>query len=123
MLRGIWSDTVRMGTGRKDQVSGFVRGNVLRVLARRWPDGWPGAPAGRAWDAGQALMDLGRVLCTARAPACERGCPLRAGCPAADSGQVTQVTPLDGARAGTWVRCVSVAAGCSRQSQQTDGWL
>lgn len=67
--------------------------NVRRVLARRWPDGWPGAPAGRGWSAGQALMDLGRMVCTARAPACESGCPLRAGCPAADAGQVAQVTP------------------------------
>jgi A/G-specific adenine glycosylase len=67
--------------------------NVRRVLARRWPDGWPGAPTDRAWDAGQALMDLGRVVCTARAPACDLGCPLRAGCPAADAGQVAEVTP------------------------------
>ena len=67
--------------------------NVRRVLARRWPDGWPGAPTDRVWDAGQALMDLGRVMCTARAPACDLGCPLRAGCPAADAGQVAEVTP------------------------------
>ncbi len=67
--------------------------NVRRVLARRWPAGWPGAPPGRAWDAGQALMDLGREVCTAREPACDRGCPLRPGCPAADTGQVAQVTP------------------------------
>lgn len=33
VLRGIWSDTVRMGKGRKDQVSGFVRGNALRLPA------------------------------------------------------------------------------------------
>lgn len=67
--------------------------NVARVLARRWPDGWPGAPQGRAWQAGQALMDVGRRICTARAPACEHGCPLRDGCPAADSGRVREVTP------------------------------
>ncbi len=67
--------------------------NVRRVLARRWPGGWPGAPSGRAWEAGQAVMDLGRVVCTARAPACDRGCPLREGCPAADAGQVAEVTP------------------------------
>ncbi len=68
--------------------------NVARVLARRWPDGWPGTPAGRAWQAGQALMDLGREVCTARAPSCEHGCPLRAGCPAAQAGTVAQVTPV-----------------------------
>lgn len=67
--------------------------NVRRVLARRWPDGWPGAPNDRAWEAGQALMDLGRLVCTARAPACARGCPLREGCPAADGGHVAEVTP------------------------------
>jgi iron complex outermembrane receptor protein len=33
VLRGIWSDTVRMGNGRKDQVSGFLRGNVLTLPA------------------------------------------------------------------------------------------
>lgn len=67
--------------------------NVRRVIARRWPAGWPGAPDGKAWDAGQALMDLGRVVCTARAPACDDGCPLRSGCPAADAGNVSEVTP------------------------------
>ena len=67
--------------------------NVRRVLARRFPAGWPGAPAGAAWAAGQALMDLGRVHCTARAPRCDAGCPVRRGCPAADAGTVADVTP------------------------------
>jgi A/G-specific adenine glycosylase len=67
--------------------------NAARVLARRFPGGWPGAPAGRAWEAGQAMMDLGRLWCTARAPRCESGCPLRAGCPSADAGLVAQLTP------------------------------
>lgn len=67
--------------------------NVARILARRFPGGWPGAPAGRSWDAGQALMDLGRVWCTARTPRCDAGCPLRAGCPAAEAGTVLQATP------------------------------
>lgn len=67
--------------------------NVRRVLARRWPGGWPGAPRGRAWEAGQAMMDLGRVVCMARAPKCEGGCPLRHGCPAAAAGRVAEVTP------------------------------
>jgi A/G-specific adenine glycosylase len=67
--------------------------NAARVLARRFPGGWPGAPAGRAWEAGQAVMDLGRLWCTARAPRCESGCPVRAGCPAADAGAVARLTP------------------------------
>jgi len=67
--------------------------NVRRVLARRFPGGWPGTPSGRGWDAGQALMDLGRLVCTARAPRCASGCPVREGCPAADVGRVEAVTP------------------------------
>ena len=67
--------------------------NVRRVLARRWPDGWPGAPGGADWAAGQALMDLGRLICTARRPLCDTGCPLRDGCPAADAGAPAEVTP------------------------------
>lgn len=66
--------------------------NVRRVVARRWPDGWPGAATGRAWHAGQALMDLGREICSARAPRCD-GCPVRADCLAADAGVVAEVTP------------------------------
>ncbi len=67
--------------------------NAARVVARRFPGGWPGAPEGEGWAAGQAVMDLGRLWCTARAPGCENGCPLRAGCPAADEGVVDAVTP------------------------------
>jgi A/G-specific adenine glycosylase len=67
--------------------------NIRRVVARRFPGGWPGAPRGRAWHAGQAMMDLGREFCRARAPLCESGCPLRWGCPAADAGIVDEVTP------------------------------
>ena len=67
--------------------------NVARILARRFPDGWPGTPGGEGWAVGQALMDLGRLVCTARAPRCDGGCPLRAGCPAADAGVVDEVTP------------------------------
>jgi A/G-specific adenine glycosylase len=66
--------------------------NVARVLARRFPAGWPGAPAGAGWDAGQALMDLGRLWCTARAPRCDAGCPVRAGCPAADGNRAQEAT-------------------------------
>ena len=67
--------------------------NIRRVIARRFPGGWPGTPRGRGWDVGQALMDLGREVCSARAPRCDDGCPLRRGCPAADAGVVDEVTP------------------------------
>jgi A/G-specific adenine glycosylase len=67
--------------------------NVRRVVARRFPGGWPGAPRGRSWHAGQAMMDLGREFCRARAPLCDSGCPVRSGCPAADAGTVDEVTP------------------------------
>jgi A/G-specific adenine glycosylase len=67
--------------------------NAARVVARRFPGGWPGAP-GLGWEAGQAVMDLGRLWCTARAPRCDGGCPLRQGCPAADAGTVVEVTPV-----------------------------
>jgi len=67
--------------------------NVARVLRRRFPGGWPGAPAGAAWECGQALMDLGRLWCRARTPGCDAGCPLRAGCPAADSGDPLGTDP------------------------------
>lgn len=67
--------------------------NVERILARRFPGGWPGTPDGGGWAAGQALMDLGRLWCTARAPGCDTGCPVREGCPAADAGAVAELTP------------------------------
>ena len=67
--------------------------NVRRVVARRFPAGWPGAPRGRSWHAGQAMMDLGREFCRARSPRCDDGCPLRRGCPAAEAGVVHEVTP------------------------------
>jgi A/G-specific adenine glycosylase len=67
--------------------------NVARILARRFPEGWPGTPEGAGWSVGQAFMDLGREWCTARAPRCASGCPLRDGCPSADAGSVLEVTP------------------------------
>jgi len=67
--------------------------NAARVAARRFPGGWPGAP-GIGWEAGQAVMDLGRLWCTARAPRCADGCPLREGCPAAEAGTVRELTPV-----------------------------
>jgi A/G-specific adenine glycosylase len=67
--------------------------NADRVVARRFAGAWPGA-GDRGWEAGQAVMDLGRLWCTARAPRCEGGCPLREGCGAADEGRVVELTPV-----------------------------
>ena len=67
--------------------------NAERVVARRFAGAWPGA-GGRGWEAGQAVMDLGRLWCTARAPRCDDGCPLREGCAAADEGTVVALTPV-----------------------------
>ncbi len=51
--------------------------NVRRVLTRRFP---AGVDISRdPWRAGQALMEFGQRVCTAR-PDCGR-CPVRAGCP------------------------------------------
>lgn len=94
--------------------------NVARVLARRWPDGWPGPPASCAWEAGQALMDLGRMICTARAPGCDRGCPLREGCPAADRGQVDEVTP-PGRRQGRYAGSMRQRRGRLLAAIATEG--
>jgi A/G-specific adenine glycosylase len=51
--------------------------NVKRVLARRFPDGVH--TGGDPWRAGQALMEFGQQICTAR-PRCDE-CPVRSGCP------------------------------------------
>ena len=50
--------------------------NVNRVLARRFPGGL--RTDGDAWRLGQAVMELGQRVCSAR-PACP-SCPLRDGC-------------------------------------------
>lgn len=52
--------------------------NTRRVLARRFPEGVD--TRGDPWRAGQALMEFGQRICTAR-PACG-ACPVRAGCSA-----------------------------------------
>jgi A/G-specific adenine glycosylase len=73
----------------------LVDGNVRRVLARVFnieipadsPEGrrriWDLAgkilPSGRAGDHNQALMELGALVCTPRAPACGQ-CPVREAC-------------------------------------------
>jgi A/G-specific adenine glycosylase len=80
-------------------------GNIRRVLARvfnvalpaRSPEGerllWSLAqqhlPSGRAGDYNQALMDLGSLICTFRAPDCG-ACPLRDICQAAALGLQAQ---------------------------------
>ena len=63
--------------------------NIARVLARvagrslrpaeaqAAADSW--LPAGEAWVWNQAVMDLGAVVCTARAPRCDE-CPIAGGC-------------------------------------------
>lgn len=100
-----WPDdlTVLPGVGRytADALACFADGadvlpedvNVRRVIARRFEETWPGTPVGQGWAVGQALMDMGRLYCTARAPRCDAPCPLRRGCPAADRGQVAELTP------------------------------
>lgn len=98
---GRYEDLPGVGAYTADAMRCFADGlpvlpedvNVRRVVARRFPAGWPGAPPGRSWHAGQAMMDLGREYCRARAPRCDSGCPVRPGCPAADAGVVDEVTP------------------------------
>jgi A/G-specific adenine glycosylase len=50
--------------------------NVRRVLRRRFPDGLD--ISGDPWRAGQAMMEFGQRICSAR-PMCG-ACPVRAGC-------------------------------------------
>ena len=54
--------------------------NANRVLERAFGTTDVPVPDGRAYDWNQALFDLGREICIARRPRCER-CPLRAECP------------------------------------------
>ncbi len=78
-----------------DADTAVLDGNVKRVLARvfdfreevqsprgekkLWELAQNLAPAGRAGDYNQAIMDLGALVCTPRAPACGE-CPLRSAC-------------------------------------------
>lgn len=79
----------------------LVDGNVIRVFARlmdfdadvtrsaaqaqiwRWAEDW--LPADRPGDFNQALMELGRRVCTPKSPRCA-DCPLRPICRAAEHG-------------------------------------
>jgi A/G-specific adenine glycosylase len=94
--------------------------NAERVVARRFAGAWPGAP-GRGWEAGQAVMDLGRLWCTARAPRCDGGCPLRDGCPAADAGAVLEVTPR-GRRQGRYEGSMRQRRGRLLADLAARGW-
>jgi A/G-specific adenine glycosylase len=94
--------------------------NAARVVARRFPGGWPGAP-GAGWEAGQAVMDLGRLWCTARDPRCDDGCPMRAGCPAADAGTVAKVTPA-GRRQGRYEGSMRQRRGRLLRDLASRGW-
>jgi A/G-specific adenine glycosylase len=96
---------------------GVVDTNVGRVLAR-----WAGAPlraaeaqatadalvpAGRAWEWGQALFDLGATVCTRRSPACG-DCPVARWC-AWGRAPEGVVDPAEG------------TAGASRRQARFDG--
>lgn len=83
----------------------LVDGNVIRVFARladydsdvaapaaqaqmwAWAEQW--LPADRAGDYNQALMELGRVVCTPKSPKCG-ACPLNGVCKAFASGTQAQ---------------------------------
>ena len=57
--------------------------NVARVLRRRFPGGVDTSQD--PWRAGQALMEFGQRVCTAR-PRC-RDCPVSEGCAGPDAGE------------------------------------
>lgn len=65
--------------------------NVRRVLRRRFPGGVDGS--GDPWRTGQALMEFGQRICTAR-PRCGE-CPVNDGCAgvAADPKRVSRAAP------------------------------
>jgi A/G-specific adenine glycosylase len=84
----------------------FADTNIRRVLERQWlGEGAAGrdaaiqqlagrvVPPGRGWWWNQAIMELGALVCTARAPACQR-CPIAASC--ADYAQRRAAPPLIG---------------------------
>jgi A/G-specific adenine glycosylase len=67
-------------------------------------------PPGRGWQWGQALMDLGALVCTRRAPRCDDGCPLRPGCRWRQSGPATPDPAAPASRQSTF-------AGSDRQGR------
>src|SRR5206468_6833446 len=90
------------------QAAPLVDGNVLRVLARLFLAGnsaqaWalaaelvPAGPAASAFN--QALMELGALVCTPRAPSCLL-CPVARDCEARARGIQEQVPPRRPTRA------------------------
>jgi A/G-specific adenine glycosylase len=86
-----------------DQPAAVLDGNVRRVLARHARvDGWPGSakvqetlwreaesrlPENRGADYTQAIMDLGAMLCSRKAPDCQQ-CPVNADCKARAAGVI-----------------------------------
>lgn len=88
-----------------DQSVGVVDGNVIRVFARLYAQNWEWwqSQARKTLQAladewvkevspyqmNQALMELGRTVCTPKSPSCLL-CPVRAFCKAARDGEVTK---------------------------------
>ncbi len=64
-------------------------------------------------------MDLGRRVCTARAPACGT-CPLRPGCPAADAGAAE--FPVLRRRQGPYLGSMRQRRGRLLGRLARDGW-
>jgi A/G-specific adenine glycosylase len=69
------------------------------VLARLWAQAEAWLPAARAGDYNQALMDLGRLICTPKRPACA-ACPLAERCRARAAG-TQPMRPVKAARKPT----------------------
>jgi A/G-specific adenine glycosylase len=100
----------------------LVDGNVVRVLCRYfgltgdptrsplkqglWELAGELVPEEAPGDFNQALMELGAVVCTPRAPECER-CPVAKGCVAKKQGLVSRLPELPERRAVTPVRAVA----------------
>ncbi len=96
-----------------DQPYPVLDGNVQRVLTRYfliqnnikelatqkklWDLAARLVPQKNAGDYNQALMELGAMICTARAPACVQ-CPLRPGCQAFQTGLQEQLPVKDKAK-------------------------
>jgi A/G-specific adenine glycosylase len=105
-----------------DRREPLVDGNVVRVLCRYFGLGgdptrqplkqalWKLAgdlvPERAPGDFNQALMELGAVVCTPRAPECAR-CPVAKGCAAKARGNVLALPELPERRAATPVRAVA----------------
>jgi A/G-specific adenine glycosylase len=105
-----------------DKREPLVDGNVVRVLCRYFGLGgdptrkplkqalWKLAgdlvPERAPGDFNQALMELGAVVCTPRAPECAR-CPVAKGCAAKARGNVLALPELPERRAATPVQAVA----------------